>query len=156
MIHSLLIALHAVFGVSALALGVVALFSQRPETGDVFGWYLGSLWAMVVALVAVVTVDWPGLSGTSRAIYGALILLALYMGWRGWRALRNVRDQSSGWHQAWIDDVDFTLIALFDGFIIVGILDLGAPVWLVVLAGLLGIVIGRLGINQAKQQDLSH
>jgi hypothetical protein len=35
----------------------------------------------------------------------------------------------------------FTLIALFDGFVLIGAFDLEAPLWLVVAVGVLGVLI---------------
>jgi hypothetical protein len=44
----------------------------------------------------------------------------------------------------------FTLISLFDGFVIVSAIDLGSPIWLVVAIGVLGILVGRLGVLRLK------
>jgi hypothetical protein len=49
----------------------------------------------------------------------------------------------------------FTLIALFDGFVIISALDLGAPSWLVVAPGVLGIVVGRLGVRRVQRRVAS-
>lgn len=77
--------------------------------------------------------------------------LALYTGWRGWRALRALRSPAVA-PGDYIEDVGFTLITLFDGFVIIGALDLGSPVWLVVIVGVLGVLVGRLGIRRVKER----
>jgi hypothetical protein len=46
--------------------------------------------------------------------------------------------------------VGFTLISLFDGFVIVGALDLGAPGCLVVLVGAAGVAAGILAMRRIK------
>jgi len=57
--------------------------------------------------------------------------------------------------EVYVEDVGFTLIALFDGFVIVGSIDLGAPGWLVIALGVVGVLIGRLGIQRLKQRASS-
>lgn len=96
---------------------------------------------MTLLLVAVVAVDWGRLDRIGRIVCGALTLFAFYISWRGWRALRDRQQQAAGWEQGYVDDVGFTLISLFVGFVIVAALDLGAPVWLVVAIGV-GVVLG--------------
>ncbi len=152
MFHTVLIAAHAASGLAAFVLGFVGLRPITKGMPTLVGPYLGALWLMVVFLVVVVGVDWMGLDPASRAAYGGLTLLALYTGWRGWGALRNLRSRAVGWKGGYIDDVGFTLIALFDGFVIVSALDLGAPIWLVVVVGVLGILAGRSGVRRMKER----
>jgi hypothetical protein len=87
---------------------------------------------MVLFLVLAVALDWGTLATVSRLVFGALTVLALYVGWRGWQAFQDLQRRGTGWTASYLDDIGFTLIALFDGFVIIGALDLGAPVWLVV------------------------
>lgn len=114
--------------------------------------YLATLWLMVLFLIVVVGVDWMDLDRIARCVYGALTLLALYIGWRGWRALQNLQSRTVDWQGDYIDSVGFTLIALFDGFVIIAALDLGAPIWLVVVIGVLGILAGRLGVRKTRER----
>jgi hypothetical protein len=155
MLHTVLIAAHAACGIAAFALGAAALAPRRPHLPGTFPWYLGALWLMVLFLLAAVAVDWMGLDAASRALYAALALLALYMAWRGWHARRAVERGEPGgaWREAYVDDIGFTLIALFDGFVIVGALDLGAPVWLILVVGALGILLGRFAVARTKQRS---
>jgi len=152
MLHTALIAAHAASGIIALALGVV---ERRPRATDVsatFRSYLGALWLMVLLLVLVVALDWVALDLVSRLTFGALTLLALYTGWRGWHAFQQLHRRTAHWQSQYVEDVGFTLIALFDGFVIIGALDLGAPVWLVVGIGVLGVLVGRLGVGRTRQR----
>ncbi len=150
-LHSLLIDVHAAAGVAAFALGFIVLRPHSTLLPRTFRAYLGTLWMMVSFLIVAVVVDWGSIGMARRVLYGGLSTLALYVGRRGWQAhgerVEGAPDQSQ-----YIEDVGFTLIALFDGFVIVGALDLGAPVWLVVTVGALGIFLGRLGVRRVKRE----
>lgn len=152
MLHVSLIALHAASGLVALASGSLVLHPLGTRVSRLFQVYLGVLWAMVLFLLVAVGVDWATLDLPGRALFGALALFALYIGWRGWAALHRLRHRKTGWAAAFVEDVGFTLIALFDGFVIIAALDLGAPTWGVVLIGILGVLVGRLGIKRAKER----
>jgi hypothetical protein len=69
-------------------------------------------------------------------------------GWRGWRAARVLAQRRGQWRTTYRDDVGFTLVALFDGLVLVSAIDLGAPAWLVIAIGALGIALGRLGVER--------
>lgn len=152
MLHSTLIAAHAASGIVAFVFGLVILRPPRLRgVPTMFYLYLATLWLMVLFLI-VVGIDWMNLDLVSRSVFGALTLLALYTGWRGWRALQNLQSRTTNWKGNYIDNVGFTLIALFDGFVIIGALDLGAPIWLVVIIGVLGVLVGRLGVHRTKER----
>jgi len=152
MLHAIFIAAHAAGGVAAFVFGLIVLRPRMESVPTTFHLYLGTLWLMVVFLILVVGIDWTGLGLVSRSVYGILTLLALYTGWRGWRALQNLRSRTTDWKGRYIDDVGFTLIVLFVGFVVVGTFDLGAPIWLVVVIGVLGILTGRLGVRKTKER----
>lgn len=151
MLHTILIILHAATAIAAFLLGVYVLRPPTEEVPLAFRAYLGSLWSMILFLILVVAVDWLGLDVLTRAVYAALTVLALYMGWRGWQALEALRHRGVGWQARYIDDTGFTLITLLTGFVIVSAIDLGAPAWLVVLLGALVVLAGRFGIQRAKE-----
>ncbi len=156
MLHDVLIGAHAFCGLAALALGAGVVRPRAIQrAGPLFQWYLGTLWLMVLFLIVVVAIDWAALDLTARIIYSALSALAVYTGWRGWYAWQDLTRQASGWRSAYVDDVGFTLIALFDGFVIVSALDLGTAPWLVVLVGILGVLVGRLGLDRVKARAAS-
>jgi hypothetical protein len=154
MLHTLLIALHAVGGLVALAAGLAVLRPPDRAMPPLFRLYLGALWAMIVFLALVVGTDWPSLDTSSRALFGALTIFAVFIGAPGWAAHRNARQPGAGWERRYLENVGFTLIALFDGFVIVAALDLGAPVWLVILAGAGGMLGGRLVIYRERTRLL--
>jgi hypothetical protein len=148
-VHNLLITLHATAGVVSFAAGVLSLplTSARSWRYPV---YAVSLLALVVFMVTVVAVDWRGLDGTARMTYLALIALGGYMLWRGGHAGTRLRRQPEGWRPKYLNDIGFTLISLFDGFVIVSAIDLGGPAWLVVGIAVLGVAAGILAMNRVR------
>lgn len=148
-LHTVLIYGHALGGLVAFGLGCFVLRPGLKESA-VFRSYFFALWAMVILLVAALGVTWYELPQASRLAYSALGLLALYTGVRGVQARRLLHKQMSGWRGAYIGHVGFTLISLFDGFVIVGALDMNAPGWLVGTIGVLGVVIGISTVNVVK------
>ena len=154
LLHTVLIYGHALGGLVAFGLGCLVLRPQRQEESAVFRAYFVSLWAMVALLALVVSVDWAALPPVSRMTFGGLTLLALYTGLRGWQARRllssQISSQTADWQSDYVGHVGFTLISLFDGFVIVGALDMNALGWIVGTVGVLGVVVGISAINLVK------
>ena len=151
MAHDVLIWLHATAGVIAFAAGILCL--RLTSAGSWwFRGYLAALVGLVVFMVAVVAVDWLGLDLASRLIYSGLIVLGLYMLWRGWRARTALLVQKASWRPEYLDHVGFTLISLFDGFVIVAAIDLHLPGWLVALVAVAGVAGGIATIRGLKQR----
>ncbi len=105
---------------------------------------------MLLLMAGAIAVHWADLDPTTRLIFLGLGALGLYMIWRAAHAGTRLRRQDQNWQPGYIDDIGFTLIALFDGFVIVAAIDLGAPVWLVVLIAVAGVVGGHLIRSQVK------
>lgn len=151
MLHAVFIAAHAASGLVALAPGLIQIHPHTQDVSTVFRLYLGTLWLMILFLIAVVWIDWINLDQTSRIVFGALMIFAFYVGWRGLQALQNLCSQSVGWKESYVENVGFTLIALFDGFIVIGPLDLNAPIWPILLIGALGVLVGRSGVGRTRR-----
>src|SRR5262245_28919380 len=122
--HDLFIALHATAGVGCFAAGVLCLGLTSAVRWRLDA-YIGLLVGLLVFLVAAVLVAWPGLDLGTRLIYSGLFGLGLFMLWRALRARTRIATQAEGWRPRYLDDVGFTLISLFDGFVIVLAIDLG-------------------------------
>jgi hypothetical protein len=152
MFHTLLITLHAISGAAAFLVGALVLPRRAWTIPSAFHVlvYLVTLWLMVLFLVVVVGVDWHTLDSVTRALYAALSALAVYTGWRGWQAQRELERRADGWRARYVDDVGFTLITLFVGFVVISALDLGAPGWVAAGIGLIGVLVGRRGVEEAK------
>ena len=97
MVHDALISVHSVAGLAAFVSGVFIVWNPLKRRLW-FRLYASALGLLVVALVAVVFVDWPWLNGPTRATYGGLSALGAYMLLRLWRALRAYQAQELiGW-----------------------------------------------------------
>lgn len=148
MTHDVLIVLHTVAGLVAFGCGLRAL--RHRSWFEPYWW---SLLGMAVLVAAAVAVAWTGLDTAPRLIFLGLGLLAGVMIWRAQLARRLLRagDYPS---VAVIGHVGFTLVGLFDAFVVVGLLDLGAPGWLAVVVALVVAVAGHLVIARARRTPL--
>lgn len=149
MLHTVLIVLHATAGVVCFVAGLLCIPLRAPGSWR-FRVYAGSLLAMLAFVAGAIAVGWAGLDTTTRLIFTGLTGLGLYMVWRAGRAHARLRRQDRGWQPKYLDDVGFTLISLFDGFVIVGAIDLGMPVWLVVPAAVAGVAAGIQAMKKVK------
>ncbi len=145
MAHDVFIVLHALAGLVAFGCGVRAL--RHPAWFESYWW---SLLAMAAFVGAAVAVSWTELDTASRLIFLGLGALAGLMIWRATVARRLLRagDYPS---PAATGHVGFTLVGLFDAFVVVGLLDLGAPGWLTVVVALVVAVAGHLLIVRARR-----
>ena len=149
MTHNLLIIGHALAGVVSFAAGGLSLSLTTTRTWR-FHTYLVSLVAMVVLMVGAVAWDWRDIESATKAIYLVLVGLGLIMVVRAFGAAARIRRRDGNWQSRYIDGVGFTLISLFEGFIIVAAIDLDAQPWLVVLIAVAGVVGGVWAKNRAK------
>jgi hypothetical protein len=141
-VHTTLIALHTAAGLIALAAGCLAA-----ARGSRFALYFWSLVACIALLVPAIAVDWGDLGTATRIVFPALIGLGLYMVWRATRARGRLETPGGVSSDAYFEDVGFTLIALFDAFVVIAVLDLGAPGWLIAAAGVAGALVARRAIE---------
>lgn len=143
--HTIFITAHAVTGALALLTGSVAL-----RRGTLFGTYLWSLVGMEVFLVLAIAADWTELPAGTRVLFTALVALGVVMLWRAARA-RPIRPSRTVPPSArYVERVGFTLVALFDAFIVILVLNAGAPGWLVAAAGVLVAVVGHFVLRAAR------
>ena len=68
--------------------------------------------------------------------------------WRGWQA----RSKLAGHRRelSAVNDVGFTLITLFVGFVVILVNDAGGPAWLMAVLGILAILAGRRAVVRIK------
>lgn len=138
--HTVLIALHALTGAVALLAGCVA--HRRRGYFEVYLW---SLVTMVVFLAAAVAEEWTTIDGVSRVLFAAFVALGLAMLWLAFGARRLPAPSPR-----YVDRVGFTLVALFDAFVVITVLNLGAPVALVVASGVAVAIAGHVALRAAK------
>lgn len=146
MLHTVAIVIHASTGALAFAVGLLAL--QRARW---FRTYLVFLWAMALSLVVAVVDEWGALGMATRVIFTGLIVLAAAMLVRAELARRNRPDQSGGPSARYVEHLGFTLVSLFDAFVVVSVLNAGAPGAVVALAGVLVGVAGHFAIGAARR-----
>lgn len=149
MLHTVLIVLHAAAGVAAFVVGLFCL-PLRVAGSWRFRIYVGSLVAMLVFVLGAIAVSWADLSLTSRLVFTGLTALGLYMLWRAGQAQARLQRQDQGWRAGYLDDVGFTVISLFAGFVIVAAIDLRLPGWLVALIAVGGVAAGVYTMKQVK------
>jgi len=136
--HNSLIALHTISGLAALVAGCVAL-----RRGDLFRTYEWSLAGTILFVALAVGVDWAELDTPARALFAALGALGAFMVWRAEQARRLRPVGSDGPSARYVDHVGFTLVALFDAFVVIAVLDLGGPGWLVAAVGVIVAIVGH-------------
>jgi hypothetical protein len=69
---------------------------------------------------------------------------------RGGQHPANTGTRAHESESAHVDDLGFTLVALFDGFVIVAAIDLGAPAWIVIPRALPTVVIGHRAVSDTR------
>ena len=116
---------------------------------SLYAWFLIGL---VVFLAGAMLVYWRQYSTTERILFPGLFGLGLYMLYRARSARQLLGSRQRNWKQAYIEHIGFTLISLFEGFIIVTGLNSGSPGWLVALFAILGVILGRWAIGFVQQR----
>ncbi|HEX8390195.1 MAG TPA: hypothetical protein VF597_02135 [Candidatus Saccharimonadales bacterium] len=111
--------------------------------------FVYSLIGMIVFMIAATISHWGDIALSERIVFSLLPLLGLYM---LYRAVKSRGHISAGEERMYIDDIGFGLISLLNGFIIVGLLDLRAPGWVVVIGAVLAVIAGNRYIAAVKRR----
>lgn len=146
-LHDSLIAAHAVSGVIAFALGVALALRRSPHPAQAMA-YAIALTLMALFVTGAVILDWPSLAPAAQGLFTTLLALAAYTVWRGWKARNELTPRRH--EPGAVDDVGFTLITLFTGFVVILVNDLGGPAWLLAVLGILAILAGRRAVVLIK------
>ena len=151
--HNVIIILHAAAATLAFFAGCVLIFSPMYMLNrGLFNSYLWSLIAMVLLLAGAIIVYWQEYSDVERIIFPGLLGLGLFMLFRAWGAGLVLATQQDNWKLGYVEHIGFTLIALFEGFIIVSGLNSGFPGFLVAIVAIAGLFAGRWLIGTAKRR----
>ncbi len=137
--HGVLIGLHAGTGVLALLAGLGA--HRGPRWFAVYFW---SLVATVVFLAAAVVEEWATLDVAARVLFTAFVGLGVVM------VRLAVRARGLGLTPRHVDLVGFTLVALFDAFMVITVLDAGVPA--AVATGVVVATAGHLTLRTLKSR----
>ena len=152
-LHNIFIILHAASATISFFTGSFLIIALRQASNQKwFGLYWWTLVGLVVFLAGAILVHWMQYSGTERIIFTGLLGLGGYMLYRARSANRLREAGRNNWKHGYIEHIGFTLISLFEGFIIVGGLNSGLPGWLVAVLAIIGVLIGRCGIAFAQRR----
>lgn len=156
-IHDILITVHAFGGILAFITGAMVLappVKQHANRHWIFNLFLVSIAILLAPLYLVISVDWQHLIFIEQAAFSGLGILGLYMAWRAIQAYHVLKTQLNEWQPEYIDHMGFNMIALFEGFIIVAMIDLGTSDWLVGIIAVVSLVVGIWGVNKVKSRIL--
>jgi uncharacterized membrane protein YfcA len=152
-IHNVLIALHAASATLCFIAGCWLIFFPRQlSNGQLFALYGWTLVGSIVLLAGAILSYWTEYSSIERIVFPGLFVLGIYMLYRARSARRGLESQPKGWRPDAIEHIGFTLISLFEGFIIVSGLNSGLPGWLVAIIAILGVLLGRWLIRIAQRR----
>lgn len=148
--HDALIVLHSAFATISFFAGSFLMIS--PLSGRrFFNWYWWALIGMVILLAGAILVYWTEYSGVERIVFPGLLILGFYMLYRAWNAKSLMQNQNNDWRHDYLENIGFTLISLFEGFVIVSGLNSGLTGWLVALLAISGVLLGRWLIRLAQR-----
>jgi hypothetical protein len=152
-IHNMIILLHATAATIAFFAGSLLIFSPTYISNQwVFNLYLWTLAAMVILLAGAIVVYWAEYSDAERIIFPALLGLGIFMFLNARIAYGLLHAEKGNWKRGYIESIGFTLVSLFEGFIIVSGLNAGMSGWLMAGTAVLGLLAGRWLIGLAKRQ----
>jgi uncharacterized membrane protein YoaK (UPF0700 family) len=150
-----MIIFHTVAAVACFIIGVIIISPKRAKK---YSWlmpaFIWTLIIMILFMIAATVSHWYKLSVSERITFSGLAGLGLYMLYRSFEAKKHLNTTQV--KEIYFDDVGFILISLFDGFSIVGLLDLGTPIWMIIAGAILAIVIGNYFKNIAKRRFASN
>jgi uncharacterized membrane protein YfcA len=152
-IHNVIIIVHAAAATVSFFAGCLLIFFPAYTSNQrMFGLYWWALMGMVILLMGAILVYWTEYSNIERIVFPGLLVLAFYMLYRARNANHLLGTQQNDWKHNYIENIGFTLISLFEGFIIVSGLNSGIPGWLVAIAAILGVLVGRWLIGLAQRR----
>ena len=148
-LRSAFLSLHVASGLLGLLLGAYVV---RPPPTKAFRLRLRSVYALAIVVLSgslngLVILDWPNLDPATRVVFAIFVGLAIVIVTRALLAYRQAQRQGGDWHLSYMKHIYFTYISLWEGFVIVGLLDLGAPGWLVGAVAVGVLVLGSIWFN---------
>lgn len=128
--HTVFITSHALAGTVAFVAGWVAI-----RRGSVFAIYLWSMVGMLLFLVLAMATQWSEFETPTLVLFSALVALGGLMVLRAAQSRPLVPSGSAGPSGRYFDQIGSNLLGLFDAFLVVTVLNAGAPGWIVAATG---------------------
>lgn len=147
MLRDILVAIHAGAGVLGLLAGLWSLAPPQPGQRArrwVRRAYQLCIAVLVVSLLVLVAVDWPGLDTGARVAFAGLTGLGVFMLYRLVSAEQTARRRPAGWQRRYLGHLYFTYVALWIGFLVIPALNLPLPMVGVPLTVVAVLLIGGL------------
>jgi uncharacterized membrane protein len=145
------IILHTLSGIICFISGLMLLSPKRYLKNPSLLWvFLLSLLGLIMFLVGAIISHWYELDVMTKTIYIGLFFLSLYMMYRALKARRRLLANEKSFE--YVEDIGFPLIALFNGFVIVALIDLGAPAWVVAGGAIAAAIIGGRLVTKKKNK----
>lgn len=156
-LRTVLLTLHVAGGGLGLLAGIFAIRPPDSKQPRVLARvaYAAGVVLLVTFLYAALAIDWAGLGSAQRVIFAVLAVLAAFILVRLFLAFRASQERPANWRARYIGHIYFTYISLWEGFFIVGLIDLGAPGWVVALVAIGVLLIGGYLSNRYKRSVLS-
>jgi hypothetical protein len=158
MLRSILVAVHAGAGVGGLIAGLAAIPPTRPSglALRLRQAYLPCLAVLLLALLALVGVDWPTLEPGARIAFVGLCGLGLFMAYRIIQARLEAATLRTGWQGRYVGHVYFTYISLWVGFLIILALRLPLPQVSAPLVGIGVLILGNVLVSRYRRRLSVH
>lgn len=148
----LFIILHTISGLVCFVSGCLLLSVKGGKKyKKALPTFIVALLGLIIFLVGAIISHWNELDTVTRIVYGGLFLLSLYMMYRALQARQKLVASTSR-NLSYVDDIGFPLIALFNGFIIVALIDLGAHMAVVIIGAVVAAIIGGRMVEKRKQK----
>lgn len=153
-IYAIFINIHALTATVSLISGLVIITSQKYFVNRrLFSVYLWTLVGMTIFLTGAMLTQWAVYASTEQIAFSGLFVLALYMLYRAFRAQTLIEARQNDWRHEYIHHIGFTLISLFEGFIIVALINLETTGWIIAIVAILGVLVGRRAIDMAETRQ---
>lgn len=149
--HTIFVAAHAFTATSALIAGILTVLRSRS-----FATYLGSLVAMELFLMLAIAVQWPAYNWPERAVFASLAAFGGVVVWQGGRAWQARPVNGVTISVRCYEHLGFTLVALVDAFLVVTVLNAGAPGWAVAATGVVVALAGHLALRIGRHEVNTH
>lgn len=143
-----MIIFHTVCALISFVSGIMLLSPKKvkrhPALMKIF---ILSLIGMIAFMIFATVSHWNELGTGEQIAFSLLPFLGVYMLYRGMQAVEKL---NKGEYVQYVDDIGFGLISLFNGFIIVALIDLHAPPIIIPVVAIVATLIGSRYIKTVK------